>query len=102
MKASAVSRPTSASLSSLARASPGPQRYAAATWSGDVSSTWTALQKQIPAGLGFSLSGVPYWTTDSGGYTMESRFSAENQKPEDAEEWRELNTRCSSLPPSVR
>ena len=71
----------------------GIQRYAAATWSGDVSSTWTALRKQIPAGLGFCLSGVPYWTTDSGGYTMESRFSAENQKPEDAEEWRELNTR---------
>ncbi len=71
----------------------GTQRYAAATWSGDVSSTWTALRKQIPAGLGFCLSGVPYWTTDSGGYTMESRFSAENQKPEDAEEWRELNTR---------
>ena len=71
----------------------GTQRYAAATWSGDVSSTWTALRKQIPAGLGFCLSGVPYWTTDSGGYTMESRFSAENQKPEDAEEWRELNAR---------
>jgi alpha-D-xyloside xylohydrolase len=71
----------------------GTQRYAAATWSGDVSSTWTALRKQIPAGLGFCLSGVPYWTTDSGGYTMEGRFSAENQKPEDAKEWRELNTR---------
>ncbi len=71
----------------------GTQRYAAATWSGDVSSTWTALRKQIPAGLGFCLSGVPYWTTDSGGYTMESRFSAENQTPEDANEWRELNTR---------
>jgi alpha-D-xyloside xylohydrolase len=71
----------------------GTQRYAAATWSGDVTSTWTALRKQIPAGLGFCLSGVPYWTTDSGGYTMESRFSAENQKPENAEEWRELNTR---------
>jgi alpha-D-xyloside xylohydrolase len=71
----------------------GTQRYAAATWSGDVSSTWTALRKQIPAGLGFCLSGVPYWTTDSGGYTMESRFSADNPKPEDAAEWRELNAR---------
>ena len=71
----------------------GTQRYAAATWSGDVSSTWTALRKQIPAGLGFCLSGIPYWTTDSGGYTMESRFSAENQTPEDAEEWCELNAR---------
>jgi alpha-D-xyloside xylohydrolase len=71
----------------------GTQRYAAATWSGDVTSTWTALRKQIPAGLGFCLSGIPYWTTDSGGYTMESRFSAENQKPEDAKEWCELNAR---------
>ena len=71
----------------------GTQRYAAATWSGDVSSTWTALAKQIPAGLGFSLSGVPYWTSDSGGYTMESRFSTKIQKPEDAEEWCELNAR---------
>jgi alpha-D-xyloside xylohydrolase len=71
----------------------GTQRYAAATWSGDVTSTWTALRKQIPAGLGFCLSGIPYWTSDSGGYTMESRFSAANQKPEDAEEWCELNAR---------
>jgi alpha-D-xyloside xylohydrolase len=71
----------------------GTQRYATATWSGDVSSTWTALAKQIPAGLGFCLSGVPYWTTDSGGYTMESRFSAEKPKPEDFQEWCELNAR---------
>jgi alpha-D-xyloside xylohydrolase len=71
----------------------GIQRYATATWSGDISSTWTALAKQIPAGLGFSISGLPYWTSDSGGYTMESRFSAKTQKPEDAEEWRELNAR---------
>ena len=71
----------------------GTQRYATATWSGDVSSTWTALAKQIPAGLGFCLSGVPYWTTDSGGYTMEARFSADNPKPEDFQEWCELNAR---------
>jgi alpha-D-xyloside xylohydrolase len=71
----------------------GTQRYATATWSGDVSSTWTALKKQIPAGLGFCLSGVPYWTTDSGGYTMEARFSADNPKSEDFQEWCELNAR---------
>jgi alpha-D-xyloside xylohydrolase len=71
----------------------GTQRYATATWSGDVSSTWTALAKQIPAGLGFCLSGVPYWTTDSGGYTMEARFSADNPKSEDFQEWCELNAR---------
>jgi alpha-D-xyloside xylohydrolase len=71
----------------------GSQRYAAAIWSGDVTSTWTALRKQIPAGLGFCLSGIPYWTSDSGGYTMESRFSAANPKPADFEEWCELNAR---------
>lgn len=71
----------------------GNQRYAAATWSGDITSTWTALRKQIPAGLGFCLSGIPYWTSDSGGYTMESRFSAANPKPADFQEWCELNAR---------
>jgi len=71
----------------------GLQRYATVTWSGDVTSTWTALAKQISAGLGFSVSGVPYWTSDSGGYTMPARFAAEQPEPEDAEEWRELNAR---------
>ena len=49
----------------------GIQRYATATWSGDTTSTWTAMAKQIPAGLGFCISGMPYWTMDIGGYTME-------------------------------
>ena len=43
----------------------GVQRYAAASWSGDISSTWTALRKQLAAGLGFAISGMPYWTFDS-------------------------------------
>jgi alpha-D-xyloside xylohydrolase len=71
----------------------GSQRYGAATWSGDITSTWTAMAKQIPAGLGLSISGVPYWTQDAGGYTMQNKFSARNPKPEDEEEWRELNAR---------
>jgi alpha-D-xyloside xylohydrolase len=71
----------------------GQQRYAAATWSGDITSTWTALRKQIPAGLGFSLSGMPWWTTDSGGFAVPARFSKKNPSPEDVDEWRELNTR---------
>jgi alpha-D-xyloside xylohydrolase len=71
----------------------GSQRYAAATWSGDITSTWTAMAKQIPAGLGFSVSGVPYWTQDIGGYTMQDKFSTRTIKPEDEEEWRELNAR---------
>jgi alpha-D-xyloside xylohydrolase len=70
----------------------GQQRYAAATWSGDISSTWTALKKQIPAGLGFSISGIPYWTVDSGGFSVPPRF-AQNPTPEAVTEWNELNTR---------
>ena len=54
----------------------GIQRYATATWSGDTTSTWTGMKKQIAAGLGFSISGTPYWTMDIGGYTMENKFSA--------------------------
>jgi alpha-D-xyloside xylohydrolase len=71
----------------------GIQRYGTATWSGDTTSTWTALKKQIAAGLGFCISGMPYWTMDIGGYTMESKFSTENPTPENTEEWRELNAR---------
>ena len=71
----------------------GQQRYAASTWSGDDSATWTAMRKQIPAGLGFSISGLPYWTMDSGGFSVPARFSDKDAKPADVEEWRELNTR---------
>ncbi|MGC4231999.1 MAG: glycoside hydrolase family 31 protein [Niabella sp.] len=46
----------------------GQQRYAANTWSGDVRSTWEVFRKQIPTGLNFSLSGIPYWNTDIGGF----------------------------------
>ena len=46
----------------------GQQRYAACSWSGDVDANWETLQKQIPAGLNFSLSGIPYWNTDIGGF----------------------------------
>jgi alpha-D-xyloside xylohydrolase len=71
----------------------GQQRYAAATWSGDITSTWTALRQQIPAGLSFSLSGLPYWTTDTGGFAVPPRFAKSPQSPEDEDEWKELNVR---------
>ena len=59
----------------------GQQRYATAMWSGDITSTWTALRKQIPAGLGFSLSGMPYWTTDTGGFATPPRFGNRRRRP---------------------
>ncbi|MCD8292880.1 MAG: glycoside hydrolase family 31 protein [Prevotellaceae bacterium] len=46
----------------------GQQRYGADTWTGDVTSTWDVLRKQIPAGLNFSLTGIPHWNTDIGGF----------------------------------
>ncbi len=46
----------------------GQQRYGANTWSGDVNSSWQSLRNQIPAGLNFSMSAIPYWNTDIGGF----------------------------------
>lgn len=46
----------------------GMQRYAVATWSGDVGNDWETLRRQISAGLGMMASGLPWWTYDAGGF----------------------------------
>ena len=46
----------------------GSQRYGALVWSGDIDSTFEDLRRQIPAGLNIGLSGIPWWTTDIGGF----------------------------------
>ena len=46
----------------------GQQRNGAVTWSGDINGDWPTFKLQIPAGLNFSISGIPYWTTDIGGF----------------------------------
>jgi alpha-D-xyloside xylohydrolase len=66
----------------------GQQRYGANTWSGDVTSSWDALKNQISAGLNFSLSDIPYWNSDIGGFFL-SRF---RKKLDDAG-YRELYAR---------
>ena len=48
----------------------GIQRDGVAAWSGDVRSTFDSFKRQIPAGLNYSLSGLPYWTTDIGGFYL--------------------------------
>jgi alpha-D-xyloside xylohydrolase len=45
------------------------QRNGTVVWSGDIGSSFAELQKQIPAGLNFVATGIPYWTTDIGGYS---------------------------------
>lgn len=69
----------------------GQQRYAAATWSGDIASRWHDMKDQIAAGVNLSMSGIPYWTMDVGGFLVEKRF--QDARGDDLEEWRELNVR---------
>jgi alpha-D-xyloside xylohydrolase len=69
----------------------GLQRYSAANWSGDIAARWHDMKAQIPCGLNFSMSGIPYWTMDIGGFAVETRY--QDAKGADLDEWRELMTR---------
>ena len=46
----------------------GQQRYGTINWSGDVGGTWDSYRRQIMAGLNYTITGLPYWTTDIGGF----------------------------------
>jgi len=46
----------------------GQQRYGTINWSGDIGGDWDTYQRQIVAGLNYNLTGMPYWTTDIGGF----------------------------------
>ena len=46
----------------------GQQRYGVINWSGDIGGDWDTYRRQIVAGLNFTISGLPYWTTDIGGF----------------------------------
>ena len=65
----------------------GTQRHAAIAWSGDTVGRWAVLRAQIPAGLSYSLSGLPYWTHDIGGFSVDYPGGNRN------EDYRELFTR---------
>lgn len=80
------------------------QRYSTATWSGDIGSRWEDMKAQITAGLNFSISGVPYWSQDVGGFSVEKRYEAAQRlfdetgaENNDLKEWRELNVRWHQL-----
>jgi alpha-D-xyloside xylohydrolase len=47
---------------------PGQQRYGIINWSGDIGSDWDTYKRQIVAGLNYTITGFPYWTTDIGGF----------------------------------
>ncbi|MBN1927604.1 MAG: DUF5110 domain-containing protein [Prolixibacteraceae bacterium] len=46
----------------------GQQRFGVINWSGDIGGDWDTYRRQIVAGLNFTISGLPYWTTDIGGF----------------------------------
>jgi alpha-D-xyloside xylohydrolase len=46
----------------------GSQKYGALVWSGDIASSWSSLRNQLAAGLNMGLAGLPWWTTDIGGF----------------------------------
>ncbi|MEO7046689.1 MAG: TIM-barrel domain-containing protein, partial [Ferruginibacter sp.] len=66
----------------------GQQRYGSNVWSGDVTSSWNALRNQISAGLNFSLTAIPYWNADIGGFFL-THFRRKLEDPE----YRELYVR---------
>jgi alpha-D-xyloside xylohydrolase len=61
----------------------GQQRYGTINWSGDIGSTWDTYRRQIVAGLNYNLSGMPYWTTDIGGFFRPGRSQYTDAKYHD-------------------
>ena len=82
----------------------GEQRYSTATWSGDIGTRWEDMRAQMTAGLNYSISGIPFWGMDQGGFCVENRYMAAQQifdhsgvENEDLKEWRELQTRWNQF-----
>jgi alpha-D-xyloside xylohydrolase len=46
----------------------GSQKYGALVWSGDIASSFSSMRNQLAAGLNMGLAGIPWWTTDIGGF----------------------------------
>lgn len=82
----------------------GEQRYSTATWSGDIGTRWEDMRAQMTAGLNYSMSGVPFWGMDQGGFCVENRyveaqklFNESGVENEDLKEWRELQARWNQF-----
>ena len=74
---SARDRPEMRNLILSRAAYVGTQRNGALFWSSDVQSTWEALRRQVPAGLGFTATGLAYWSSDTGGWQWPNGPKAE-------------------------
>ena len=58
----------------------GQQRFGVINWSGDIGGNWDSYKRQIVAGLNFTLTGLPYWTTDIGGFFRPGRTQYTDEK----------------------
>ena len=79
----------------------GSQRYGVTLWSGDTSASWQTLQNQVVAAIQFSLSGIPYWTFDIGGFFVKKGinwyWNGDYDNTTDNPGYRELYTRWLQL-----
>ena len=82
----------------------GEQRFSTATWSGDIGTRWEDMRAQMTAGLNYSMSGLPFWGMDQGGFSVESRYVKAQQdfdqtgvESADLTEWRELQARWNQF-----
>jgi alpha-D-xyloside xylohydrolase len=58
----------------------GQQRYGIINWSGDIGGTWDTYKRQIVAGLNYTITGLPYWTTDIGGFFRPGKSQYTDEK----------------------
>ena len=58
----------------------GQHRYGIINWSGDIGGTWDAYKRQIVAGLNYTITGLPYWTTDIGGFFRPGKSQYTDEK----------------------
>ena len=70
-------RPSERPFALHRNASAGVQRYGGFIWSGDVQTRWETLRLHVPIAINTSLSGLPYWGTDIGGFNPTAEYTAE-------------------------
>ncbi len=58
----------------------GQHKYGIINWSGDIGGTWDAYKRQIVAGLNYTITGLPYWTTDIGGFFRSGKSQYTDEK----------------------
>ncbi len=81
-------------------ASLGTQRHGAHCWSGDVIASWETLNDQIAEALSFTLTGLPYWNSDIGGFWTWQNYPEGNKDPEFIKlynRWMQFATFCGMM-----